>query len=71
MSVIAILLSLAMSSAFAWWVIFSDGAEILEGWKSLLFFGLFAPAWTAQEIRFFVGISWLVSVVMMGIAAFS
>ena len=69
--VLAALLSLAAYSAFAWWVVFSDGAEHLEGWKAVLFFGLFAPAWTPQEIRFYVGISWVVSVVVSLISIFS
>lgn len=48
-------------TAFCFWVVFMDGADTLEGWKSFFLFDWFAASLSAQELRFYVGISWLAS----------
>ncbi len=52
-------------TAFCFWVVFMDGAEVLEGWKSFFLLGWFAASLTAQELKFYVGISWLAALVML------
>lgn len=64
------LLSFAAYSAFCFWVIFLDGATVLEGWKSFFLFDWFAASLTAQELKFYVGISWICSLVLLLIALF-
>lgn len=63
-------LSFAAYSAFCFWVIFLDGATTLEGWKSFFLFGGFAASLTAQELKFYIGISWIASLVFLLIATF-
>jgi hypothetical protein len=48
-------------SVFCYWVIFRDGAEDLEGWGAFALMGWFAASLTPSELKFYVGISWLVS----------
>lgn len=48
-------------TAFCFWVVFMDGADILEGWRSFFLLDWFASSLSAQELRFYVGISWLAS----------
>lgn len=48
-------------TAFCFWVVFMDGADTLEGWRSFFLFDWFAASLSAQELRFYVGISWLAS----------
>ena len=52
-------------SALCFWVIFMDGADTLEGWKSFFAFDWFAASLTAQELKFYVGISWLASLALL------
>ena len=59
-----LVLSFLVYSAFCWWVVFRDGAEILEGWKAAALFDWAAIALTASELRFGVGISWAVAVIL-------
>ena len=66
-----IYLVFVLYSAFCFWVIFLDGADTLEGWKSFFLFDWFAAALTAQELKFYVGISWLVSLVFLLVTVFS
>ena len=58
-------------SIFCWWVVFWDGAEILEGWKAGVLFNWTSAALTASELRFGTVISWLMAVVFGSIAYFS
>lgn len=60
-----IYLAFALYSAFSFWVIFLDGAETLEGWKSFFIFDWFAASLTVQELKFYVGISWLASLAVL------
>ena len=55
----------ALYSAFCFWVVFMDGADTLEGWKSFFASGWFAASLTAQELKFYVGISWLASLALL------
>ena len=59
------ILGFLLYSAFCYWVIFMDGAEELEGWKSLFIFSWFAASLTAQELKFYVGISWIASLAIL------
>ena len=63
-------LSFAAYSVFCFWVIFLEGATVLEGWKSFFLFDWFAASLTAQELKFYVGISWIASLVFLLIATF-
>lgn len=58
-------------SAFCFWVIFMDGAHVLEGCKSLFIFDWFAASLTAAELKFYVGISWLAGLAMLFFSLFS
>jgi hypothetical protein len=51
-------------SVFCWWVIFRDGATALEGWASFFVLGWRAAALTADELKLYVGISWIASLVV-------
>ena len=53
--------SFLLYSAFCYWVVFLDGADVLEGWKSFFLFGWFAATLTTAELKFYIGISWLAS----------
>ncbi len=59
------ILGFLLYSAFCYWVIFMDGADELEGWKSLFIFSWFAASLTAQELKFYVGISWIASLAIL------
>ena len=59
------ILVFVLYSAFCYWVIFMDGADELEGWKSFFRFSWFAASLTAQELKFYVGISWIASLVIL------
>lgn len=52
-------------SVFCFWVVFMDGAEMLEGWKSLILMDWFAASLTARELKFYVAISWLGSLAVL------
>ena len=58
-------------TALCWWVVFGDGAEVLEGWKAGLLYDWFAFALTASELRFSVAISWVAALAIGLIALFS
>ena len=59
------LLVFVLFSAFCFWAIFMDGAETLEGWKSFFVLDWFAASLTAQELKFYIGISWLASLAVL------
>ena len=63
-------LAFAIYSAFCFWVVFMDGADVLEGWKSFFLFDWFAASLTAQELKFFEGISWLASLAILRFTTF-
>ncbi len=67
----AVVLSFLVYSAFCYWVVFMDGADVLEGWKSFFLLGWFAAALTPDELRFYVGLSWLVGLVVTLMQYFS
>ena len=50
-------------SLFCYWVIFRDGAEVIEGWGAFALLGWFAASLTPSELKFYVGISWLLGLV--------
>lgn len=59
------LLVFALYTAFCGWAVFMDGAEVLEGWKSWFLFGWFAAMLTAEQLRFYIGVSWLASLAIL------
>ena len=65
-----ILLFLAYT-AFCYWAIVLDGVEALETWKTFFLFGWFAASLTPTELKFYLGISWLASMVLTLIQLFS
>ncbi len=66
--ILSVILFIAYS-AFCWWVVFWDGAEVLEGWKGWL---VDSPSlMTTRELRIGTAISWLTAVVIGLIAYFS
>jgi hypothetical protein len=46
---------------FAYWVVFRDGAEVMEGWKAFFFIDWFAGLMSPQQLRLYVGASWVLS----------
>lgn len=66
-----VILAFLVYSAFCYWVIVLDGAEDIEGWKSFLLLGWFAAALTPRELKFYVGISWLLGLAMTFMQFFS
>ena len=58
-------------SVFCFWVVFLEGAEVLEGWGAFAVFGLFAASLTPTELKFYVGISWIAGLVMLLVTLFS
>jgi hypothetical protein len=57
-------------SIFSAWVVFWDGAEVLEGWKASALMDWTAGMLTAQELRISVCVSWLVAVVLLIVTIF-
>ena len=66
-----VVLSFLAYSVFCYWVVFMDGADVLEGWQSFFLLGWFAASLTTDELRFYVGLSWVVSLVLASIRFFS
>ena len=58
-------------SAFCWWIVFWDGAEVLEGWKAGLLFDWTSAMLTASELRFGAIVSWIMALVLALISYFS
>ncbi len=61
------ILSFLIFTAVCWWVVFRDGAEVIEGWRSVIFFDLWAWLLNAEQLRLYAVISWLAAAVMLGI----
>ena len=62
-----VLLAFLTYSAFCWWVVFWDGAEVMEGlkgWKAWLFLDWFEATLTASEFRVGAVVGWLAALVM-------
>jgi hypothetical protein len=51
-------------------VIFLDGATSIEGLKSFLIFDWLAASLTAQELKFYVGTSWIASLAILLFSVF-
>ena len=66
---ILLVVSFLAYSAFCWWVVFWDGAELLEGWKAGVLFDWFSAALTADELRFGMAVSWVV-VLVVGLVSY-
>ena len=61
------ILSFLIFTAVCWWVVFRDGAEVIEGWRSVIFFDLWAWLLNAEQLRLYAVISWLAAAVTLGI----
>lgn len=46
-------------TGFSYWVIFMDGAEVLDGWLAAIVLEPIAAAFTPVYLRFYVGIIWV------------
>ena len=57
---IAVLFFLA-HTLFAYWVVFRDGVEVMEGWKAFVFIDWFAGLLGAEQLKLYVAISWIAS----------
>jgi hypothetical protein len=66
-----VVLSFLAYSAFCYRVIYRDGADVLEGWKPFFVFDWLAATLTAAELRFYIGLSWLFSLVATLIELFA
>jgi hypothetical protein len=66
-----LLISFLLYTGFCYWVIFRDGADVLEGWKSFFLFGWFAATLTTSELKFYFGISWVASLALVLYQLFS
>ena len=52
-------------SVFCLWVVFRDGAEVLEGWLAAIVMDIFAGALTANCLKAYAAILWLVSFIAL------
>lgn len=52
-------------SVFCFWVVFRDGAEVLEGWLAATVMDFFAGALTANYLKAYAAILWLVSFIAL------
>ncbi|OLP18016.1 hypothetical protein BST81_13330 [Leptolyngbya sp. 'hensonii'] len=59
MSLIAWIVSFALTSLFWKWVLSWGGAEWLEGWKAFFVIDLFAGFWSAKQIKLYGLICWI------------
>lgn len=50
-------------SLYCWWIIGYGGAHWVAGWKSWFFIDWLALDWTAEQIRMYILIIWLASLV--------
>lgn len=50
-------------TALCYWVIFRDGAEILEGWAAAVVFAPFAAILGANYLRAYAAIVWIVCLI--------
>ena len=57
-------LAFLVFSGFCYWIIFREGAERLEGWLAALSIDLFAGALSANYLRAYTTILWLVWVLV-------
>ena len=56
-------------SAFCFWVIFRGGADVLEGWLAAIVMDFFAGALTANYLKAYAAILWLVSFIALASSA--
>ena len=50
-------------TAFCAWVVFGNGADVLEGWKAALLVDLWAGLLSAGQLRVYVALSWFAGLV--------
>lgn len=58
-------------SLFHKWILSWGGAEFLEGWKSFFAIGWFAWDWTAEQIKLYTLISWIMFTILFIIGCFN
>lgn len=56
-------------SLYCWWIICFGGAYKIEGWKSFFLIEWFALDWNAEQIRMYMLIIWVASLIwfMLGV----
>ena len=60
-----------INSLVVYWVVFRGGAERLEGsFLAALFLHSLAPRWSADGLKVFAGLSWIVSAIWFVVALF-
>lgn len=70
MPVLQWLLLFLLSSIFYGWVLLGNGAKWLEGWLSWWVIGWFSLDWTAEQIRLYVLIIWIVETIWFVVGLF-
>lgn len=58
-------------SLFYKWILSWGGAQRVEGWLSLIAIGWFALDWSAEQIRLFALIMWLIFTVVFVVGLFN
>jgi hypothetical protein len=61
MTLVAWIASFAATSLFWKWILSWGGAEWLEGWKAFFVIDWFAARWSAEQIRLYALLSWIVA----------
>ena len=64
MSTTSFVLSYLISSLICKWIISWGGAQTIEGWKSWWIIGWFAGSWSAEQIRLYTLLIWIISSVL-------
>ncbi len=60
----------AAQSIFYKWVLSWGGAAWLEGWKSVFFFDFFTAFWTAEMLRLYALILWIIATFVFVVGVF-
>ena len=60
-----LIVSFLLGTAFAYWIIFLDGAEGRTDTEKFLLFGLDSFILSSTELKFSVAIGWIVSLVFL------
>ena len=62
----------SVETLFAYWICLRGGADWLEGtFTSGFLVNFFAPRWSADGIKLFVGLSWVVATIAFVLGLFS
>lgn len=56
---------------FCCWIVFRDGAAVIEGWKSSFLLGWLRGSLTTTELKFYACISWVAGLLVLAVHLFS